>query len=65
MLIEVKAGRHVRDPKTGKLMKEGEPVNVDKSQYWIRRLQAGDVMMVKKTKKPAPKTETKKSEVKK
>lgn len=72
MIVEIKEKKHVRDPRNGKLLKEGVPVNVEKNQYWLRRVKDGDVKVLAKMPKISAspqlkpsKTQTKKNEVNK
>ena len=54
-----RAGYIVRDPETKKPL-PAEGMEVEKSSYWVRRIQAGDVSVV-----PASKTKTARSKTKK
>lgn len=46
MKVKPAKGVKVRDPKTMKHIPE-EGINVEESSYWIRRLNAGDIELVK------------------
>lgn len=58
-----KSGVNVRKPDGSKLKADGE--SVTKNAFWVRRLNDGDVELVKSTKVEETKAETKKVDAKK
>lgn len=47
--VEVVKGRRVIDPKTGRPMKAGEAHEVVMDQFWLRRMEDGDVIEASKS----------------
>lgn len=54
MLIRAVAGRRVRHPETGDLVTD-EPMHVDETAFWWRRVADGDVELVTQSTDPAKK----------
>ncbi len=53
-------GKRVRDPKTNWLLEVGKPYQVEKTQFWLRRLECKDVEEFKEPKgEPKPEPEQK------
>ena len=53
--IKVVEGKKIRDPKTGAPLPTDRAVTVDGVSYWLRRIKAGDVVLVDDAKKQEPK----------
>jgi len=59
--IKIKDGLSLRDPRTGNKLPCEKPLNVQRTQFWLRRLEAGDCELVKEAKKQSKKKSTRQS----
>lgn len=65
MLIKLKEGLQLKNPRDNMLMKSGETYYVPMNQFWLRRLHDGDCFLAESGEIPAPKSDMSKPKNKK